>query len=663
MLMEQTPEANKVLPEPFPSLPLSYPDNVWVCPITGVRVEKSFQRNVLQRQHILQTLVKPQLRDLFVHQCSRSFLLWLNLCGWTFRQHEILPDGTRRPVKEAHVPFITWPVQDDAATQLIHCIREGKDALLDKSRDMGASWLCISILTWMLMFDRDFTAKVLSRKEEEVDTTEIMHGVRGKPDTLFWKIRYLISRQPPWMRPRLTEGYMRVMHPSMGSSIVGESTNKHAARGGRMKVVLLDECSVYADLAAIDASTESAASCRIFNATPVGPGYYSDLRYGGKIRVIVLGFWNHPEKGIDRKVVMEDGKVRWTSPARELAKKGTSPKVIAQNWDIDHERSGDAFFDLPILLRHRQVHAEPAEFKQGHLHTKHTNEDLDEALRTFRQTRKMDWHMIPSNDGPLRIWSTLQLDRERKWMPNPHTAYAMGIDIAQGVGSSNSSICIIDQATGYQVAEYTSSMIDPGQLARIAVMLGYWFRGRNECAFMAWEANGWGQTFQKVVLSLGYPWLYRHLDHRTRLPIEKEIMGWWNNRNNNWSLLDSLRDAFANNQIRIFSKEALMEGERYVFSNSGTIEPAQLEQEGNKARLTHGDRWRAVAIAWEAAKVLPMSEPPQTLRIQGTVAEQLRREQEELEQTVRDSEDYGAGFSERFARNQASPWQHPDVAL
>lgn len=632
------------LPEPFPSLPLHYPGNVYQCPITGLRIDKSLTGNIAQRTKI-NAMTDPHAQAAFVRACARSFAVWLNLCGWTFRQHEVLPDGTRAPVSVAEVPFITWPVQDYAAEKLIDCIRNGRDVLIDKSRDMGASWLCLSVITWMALFENNFTAKVLSRKEEEVDSTNSMLGIRGVPDTLFWKIRYMVSRQPAFMRTSLEDSYMRVTHQAMGSMIAGESTNKNAGRGGRCKVTLLDECSVYNDLAAIDASTESASSCRIFNATPVGPGYYSDLRYGGKIDVVVLGFWNHPEKGIGRKVVQEEGKLRWTSPARELAKSKQSSKVIAQNWDIDHERAGDAFFDLPVLMTHKHIHADTATPRQGELVCRLDGADLDVYLRDYALHRRTSWGLAPHGNGPLRIWCPMTVGEDKRRLVPPRTAaYAMGIDIAQGVGASNSSICIINQMNGHQVAEYTSSTVEPSRLARIAAMLGYWFCGVHECALIAWEANGWGATFLEGLRQVGYPWLYRNVDSKKRLPETSTTMGWWNNKENNWTILDQLRTALSRGDIRVFSPEALLEGTKYVIAKNADVEFAGLEDGGPKARAMHGDRWRAVSIAWEACRRMPEIPAPRRLRLQGTVDDQLQNLDQIPDYFEQNTQDVVSGF-------------------
>jgi hypothetical protein len=57
-----------------------------------------------------------------------SVFVWLNLFGWTFRPKIVNPDGTERSTKgaEAHYPFITWKVQDEAVDRDLEAIETGR---------------------------------------------------------------------------------------------------------------------------------------------------------------------------------------------------------------------------------------------------------------------------------------------------------------------------------------------------------------------------------------------------------------------------------------------------------------------------------------------------------------------------------------------------------
>jgi hypothetical protein len=136
---------------------------------------------------------------------------------------------------EAHYPFITWAVQDEFIGELQDAIDGGHDTLINKSRDMGASWLCLSVLHWYWQFRPPVSFLEVSRKEELVDKA-------GSMDSLFEKHRYLLRWQPAWLRPRrIDDKYMHLGNLDLGSAIEGESTNGDAGRGGRKTAVLLDE--------------------------------------------------------------------------------------------------------------------------------------------------------------------------------------------------------------------------------------------------------------------------------------------------------------------------------------------------------------------------------------------------------------------------------------
>ena len=309
-----------------------------------------------------------------------GFLDWLNLTGWTF--------DPRRQGCRKHQPFLTWPVQEAAGRRIRAAIEEGGDVLIDKSRDMGATWLCLAAFAWMWLFVPDTPLLVASRKEEYVDG-------RGNPDTLFWKLDYLLAHLPGWLRPKIERRHMHLANLDNGSVIDGESTNADLGRGGRRKAILLDEFAAVENGAEILAATADAAPCRVFNSTPKGRGNaFAEVRFSGKVQVVTLHWKDHPEKGRGARLVADwrgegilplrpaavpaaqdstfgkereqdalatqgrdalaTSKRRWTSPWYESqCARRTSRKEVAQELDIDYLASGDAFFDLDVLQRLR----------------------------------------------------------------------------------------------------------------------------------------------------------------------------------------------------------------------------------------------------------------------------------------------------------------------
>ena len=170
--------------------------------------------------------------------CRKDCLFWLNSFGWVYEPRK--EQYTKLGYDSPHLLFLTWDYQDDFVRWLVRKITAGEDGVLEKSRDMGASWLVLAVYLWFWLFGgagNDFI--VGSRKEEFVDKSGVM-------DALFPKIRYMLYRQPEYLLPlgfkkRLHDTFMRLINPETGSYIKGEANNKNFGTGGRYKSALLDE--------------------------------------------------------------------------------------------------------------------------------------------------------------------------------------------------------------------------------------------------------------------------------------------------------------------------------------------------------------------------------------------------------------------------------------
>ena len=172
------------------------------------------------------------------------------------------------------LPFVLWPYQADLMKDLVECIATGEDMLIEKSRDMGCTWVVLVCLLWHWIYVPDFNAIIGSRKEDEVDK-------KGDVDTHFERMRFVIRHFPPayaaaqlpWFEERHA-GYMALQNQSNGAQIVGESTNSSFSRQGRYNVCFLDEFAVIDDRLQreIWVATGDASPCRILCSTPKGAG-------------------------------------------------------------------------------------------------------------------------------------------------------------------------------------------------------------------------------------------------------------------------------------------------------------------------------------------------------------------------------------------------------
>ena len=96
---------------------------------------------------------------------------------------------------EAVTPFLLFPKQQEFVRWVVDRWMGREDGLVEKSRDMGASWLCVAVAAWMWLFKPGTVIGFGSRKEEYVDKL-------GDPKSLFWKIRQFINLLPVELQPK-----------------------------------------------------------------------------------------------------------------------------------------------------------------------------------------------------------------------------------------------------------------------------------------------------------------------------------------------------------------------------------------------------------------------------------------------------------------------------
>jgi hypothetical protein len=218
--------------------------------------------------------------------------------------------------------FILYDFQEDTLRWLVEHIKSGNDCLLDKSRDMGATWLVLAAILHQFLFTDGFAALLGSRKEDAVDNWQL--------DSLFGKLDFMLRHLPPWMLPhgfsfQKHRNYLKISSPKTGNSIVGEATNPNFSRSGRYSCIFLDEFAFIDDSSTIWMATGDASPCRLAVSTPNGKGNkFYELRYESNIDVKSLHWSLHPKKTDE-----------WYQ--KQCFRR--TPEEIAQELDISYERS------------------------------------------------------------------------------------------------------------------------------------------------------------------------------------------------------------------------------------------------------------------------------------------------------------------------------------
>lgn len=217
--------------------------------------------------------------------------LFISHWGFTFdpRNSEIS--------KPTVIPFLLFERQE----QYIEWLRARwfgrEDGLVEKSRDMGVTWLCVGFAVWMWLFYPGSVAGFGSRKEEYVDKI-------GDPKSIFWKIRFFIDLLPDEFKPvgynaKAHAPFMRVLNPENGASIVGEAGD-NIGRGNRTSVYFVDEAAHLEHDGAVDAALSQTSNCKIWASTPNGVGnVFYRKRHGGRMPVFVFDWKQDPRKGKD----------------------------------------------------------------------------------------------------------------------------------------------------------------------------------------------------------------------------------------------------------------------------------------------------------------------------------------------------------------------------
>jgi hypothetical protein len=245
-----------------------------------------------RRKDYIRSLDTPYKQRQEKELVSSDTVHWFNTWAWTADPRSDSPLFT--------VPFLLFPFQEDGIKWLERIIFELRsDGLIDKSRDMGVSWMTVAFAAKHWGFasrQSPFHALFGSRKEEFVDKL-------GDMSTLFEKIRFVIRHQPSWMLPEGFDvekdmGFLRIINPKSGSTLIGESSNANFGRGGRYTVIFYDEHAAFPDggYQAWTAASQSSRS-KVSISTPQGMlSKQAQLRHSGKIAMRNYHWRLHPWK-------------------------------------------------------------------------------------------------------------------------------------------------------------------------------------------------------------------------------------------------------------------------------------------------------------------------------------------------------------------------------
>lgn len=485
--------------------------------------------------------------------CNKDPIYWINSFCWT---------KDPKQTGFSRIPFITYiEFQDDAIWELVDAIENGHDIGIEKTREVGASWIVIYVFVWFWLFHPNSDFLVGSRKEDVVDK-------RGDPSTLFEKMRIVLDNLPAWMLPpgfnieddALT---MRIINKSNGNSIIGESANPFFGSGGRVKAALLDEFSKW-DVAISESAWTSMADvtrCRIPVSTPLGSGNkFASLMCGTdtKIKKLTLHWTLHPEKSkgvyrlepdgtriplpssaeafrqwlTNRDVVrtgLKGGIIR--SPWYDAECERRTDSEIAQELDISYLKSGSPFFDMakvnslkkwaPIK---RQTPSSPigwGNYIRGKI------VEID-GKYSFIETDIAPW---------VNIFE----------MPLHYMTYVLSADTSEGLAKGDESAGFVRDSYTRNTVASVHGLYPPEDFARKLFMLGKFYKD----ALVAPENNNHGYSVCRDLELMGANLYYVKREEGPEGTVTTRKRGFSTGLNNRPVMLDQMEEEIRKQAVEL----------------------------------------------------------------------------------------------------------------
>lgn len=537
-------------------------------------------------------------------RASRDFTWFCSVMCFTYdpKTHPTCPNRT----------FILFEYQEEGAAKILKAIGHN-DMLIEKSRQMGVSWLLTAIFVWLWLFRKSQSFLLGSRKEALVDAP-------GDDASLFWKLDYIIERLPPWMKPNFERTSMHLYNKEHKSKLDGESTNDNFGRGGTKTAIELDEFQAADNGHRLLDATQAATNCRIFVGTPNGAaGAYYDQRtkmlestpervlrfhwtdnpiyaaglYSiegcdkGSPPVIMDKDYQFPENFDFLGVVYPQFKLR--SPwFNEQCRRASSAQKIASEFEIDYLQSGWNFFDV---LRLKAI------IESRTTRPPHVRGDLI-CDPDWKSVRFLD----QGGGGLLQLWIDLPASGR---VPAEWNDIVIAADLASGSGgekSSNSSAAIGRRSTGQKIGEMTSNLINPTDFAMACLAACTFFNN----AILNWERNGPnGAQFGKAIKDSGYRNVYYQTKDSRFDRVQAKEPGWWTTDDNKATLLGGYAGALFAGEFENPSEAALLECGQYV-QNGKKIEHSRsltsATEDPTAIGESHGDRCIADALLHRTMK-------------------------------------------------------------
>lgn len=197
--------------------------------------------------------------------------------------------------RSSTMPFVLFPRQRECIDFFVNdCWRINKPGLVEKSRDVGLSWLVVGAGVALAVLNPGFVAGYGSRKEEYVDKLD-------SPKSLFYKARFFLRNLPRELRGGWNERkhapHMRIIIPETESVLTGEAGDG-IGRGDRTSIYFVDESAHLERPQLVDASLSATTNCRIDLSSVAGmDNPFAEKRFSWPAdRIFIFDWRDDPRK-------------------------------------------------------------------------------------------------------------------------------------------------------------------------------------------------------------------------------------------------------------------------------------------------------------------------------------------------------------------------------
>lgn len=271
-------------------------------------------------------------REIEYVRCRQSPAYFITVWCWI---HETRPDQLDSyPWYQAQhggwLPAILYPFQYDLLEWLQRRL-DGRgsaaNGCISKSRDMGATWVCILWALYHFLFSNPFSAKLISRREDLVDQPlnldSMMERIAAHLDDADGNAPLPHFLTPEGWEAQQNRQRLKITRPGDRNIIAGESTSSRSGRGGRSSVAIVDEAAFIDVLKLLLSAIQNTASHVILlssESVEAGEAFVeiqNEMKAQHPDSVLELDWWLHP---MHDKQWLEDMRARYAGDEEGFAR-------------------------------------------------------------------------------------------------------------------------------------------------------------------------------------------------------------------------------------------------------------------------------------------------------------------------------------------------------